>query len=311
MVLNLLSGIVLLLLMVLASGVVVDVIEKYAFRLPVRKQTLAAMLVGFALALPELFVGIASAMDGKPQIALGNIIGANMANLSLIIGGVAVATSVVPIVGEYLRRDLWITVGLALLPFLMLTDGMISTVEGGALVALYFVYAFFLSGGKGTYKQVKKKIEKHEKWSSVIILLLGSIILSTSAWLLVQIGVRVAESWQVSWFWVGLILFAFGTTLPELFLLITQKKHGATVVLPNLLGSVVMNSTLVIGIVALLQPIVLEESFQRGLSGMFLVVVMGLFWLFTKSKKKLERWEGVVLVGVYLMFIGLQMIFAS
>jgi cation:H+ antiporter len=311
MVLNLLSGIILLLLMVLASGVVVDVFEKFAFRLPVKKQTLAAMLVGFALALPELFVGIASAVDGKPQIALGNIVGANMANLSLIVGGVAIAASVVPIVGEYLQKDLWITIGLALLPFMMLMNGVISKFEGIILIGLYFVYAFFLFSGKGTYKQARKKIGKHESWASIIVLVLGLIILSASAWLLVQVGVKIAEIWQVSWYWVGLIIFGFGTTLPELFLLLTQKKHGATLILPKLLGSVVMNSTLVIGIVALIQPVILDESFQRGLSSIFLVAILGLFWLFTKSKKKLERWEGVVLVGVYLMFIGLQMIFAS
>jgi cation:H+ antiporter len=311
MVLNILSGVILLLLMVLASGVVVDIFEKFAFRLPVKKQTLKTMLVGFALALPELFVGIAAAVDGKSQIALGNVVGANMANLSLIVGGVAIAASVVPVVGVYLQRDLWITIGLALLPFLMLVNGEISRLEGVTLIGLYFVYAFFLSGNKGVYKQERKKIEKHEKWGSIVILFLGLIILSASAWLLVQVGVKIAGNWQVSWYWVGLILFAFGTTLPELFLLLTQKKHGATLVLPNLLGSVVMNSTIVIGVVALIQPVALPESFQRGLSGLFLVIILGLFWLFTKTKKKLERWEGVVLVGIYLMFIGLQMIFAG
>lgn len=308
---NILSGVILLLLMVLASGVVVDIFEKFAFRLPVKKQTLKTMLVGFALALPELFVGIAAAVDGKSQIALGNVVGANMANLSLIVGGVAIAASVVPVVGVYLQRDLWITIGLALLPFLMLVNGEISRLEGVTLIGLYFVYAFFLSGNKGVYKQERKKIEKHEKWGSIVILFLGLIILSASAWLLVQVGVKIAGNWQVSWYWVGLILFAFGTTLPELFLLLTQKKHGATLVLPNLLGSVVMNSTIVIGVVALIQPVALPESFQRGLSGLFLVIILGLFWLFTKTKKKLERWEGVVLVGIYLMFIGLQMIFAG
>jgi Ca2+/Na+ antiporter len=73
---------------------------------------------------------------------------------------------------------------------------------------------------------------------------------------------------------------------------------------------VVINSTVILGIVALITPIVMRESIQRGLSGMFLVMILGIFWLFTKSKRKLERWEGVVLVGVYLMFIGLQLMLA-
>jgi len=307
--LNLLSAVVMFLLMVLASGAVVDAVERYAFRLPVKKQRMAAMLIGFSLALPELFIGVASALEGKTQIALGNIAGANIANLSLVVGGLAVVSSVVPIVGEYLQKDLWITIGLAMLPFLMLTDGVLSGVEGAVLVAIYFVYAIFIPSKKSSYKEVRKKIEKHEKWALLIVAILGLIIMSASAWLLVQIVEKVASAWKTNLFWVGITLMAFGTTMPELLLLSAQKKRKAALMLPNLLNSVVINSTLVIGLVALMQPIVFGESLQRGLAGMFLIFILGLFWLFTKSKKKLERWEGLVLIGVYLMFVGLEMIF--
>ncbi|KKS64720.1 MAG: K+-dependent Na+/Ca+ exchanger related-protein, partial [Candidatus Collierbacteria bacterium GW2011_GWF2_42_51] len=63
----------------------VDILERYVFRLPIKKNKVTAILIGFSLALPELFVGIAAALDGKPQIALGTVVGANMANLSLVI----------------------------------------------------------------------------------------------------------------------------------------------------------------------------------------------------------------------------------
>lgn len=309
MVLNFVSGILLFLLMVLASGVVADAVERYALRLPVKKQTLMAMLIGFSLALPELFIGVAAALAGKPELALGNVVGANVANLSLVVGGLAVISSVVPIVGEYMKRDLWITVGIAMLPFLMLIDGKLTGIEGGVLVVTYFIYAMFLASGKGSYKREKKKVEKHEHWALIIVTLLGMVIMSASAWLLVDIASKVVVAWHTNWFWVGIVLMAFGTTMPELLLLPTQKKRKAALVLPNLLNSVVINSTLVTGLVALMQPIVFKESLQRGLAGLFLVFILGLFWLFTKTKKKLERWEGVVLLGVYLMFIGLEMIF--
>lgn len=302
---------VLLVLIVMASGVVVEVMERFVFRLPIKKKKVAAILVGFSLALPELFVGIAAALDGKSQMALGTVMGANMANVSLVIGGLAIITSVVPVVGEYLEKDLWVTIGLALLPFLMLFDGTISRFEGGILVALYFVYAFFLSNEKMSLKQQKHKISGHERWGLVVILILGLIIMAISSWQLVQIAINIAAFWGVSWFWMGLLLIAFGTTLPELLLLnFSRKKQKASVILPDLLSSVVMNSTVILGIVALITPVVLRESVQRGLSGIFLVFILGLFWLFTKSKKKLERWEGVVLIGIYLMFIGLQFLLA-
>lgn len=269
------------------------------------------ILIGFSLALPELFVGIAAALEGKPQMALGTVVGANMANLSLIIGGLAVIAAVIPVVGEYVEKDLWVTVGLALMPFLMLFDGTITKLEGGVLIVLYFVYALFLSNEKVIAKQSKIKITGFEKWGLPVVLILGVLIMAVCSWQLVQIAVRIAAVWGVSWFWMGLLLIAFGTTLPELLLIsFSRKKHKASLPLPDLLSSVVMNSTVILGIVALITPIIIKESIQRGLSGMFLVIILGLFWLFTKSKKKLERWEGVVLIGAYLMFIGLQFIFA-
>ena len=233
MVLNILSGIVLLFLMVFSSGIVVDIVEQYALRLQVKRQNLTAILMGFSLALPELFIGVAAAMVGKPEIALGNVVGANLANLSLIIGCAAVLAGTVSVVGEYLQRDLWVTLGLAMLPFLMLMDGRISGFEGFVLILLYLVYAIFISQGKGTVKFQKKKTEIYKSWSSIIILVLGLIILSTSSWLLVEVAMKIASAWEVSWYWVGLILIAFGTTLPELSLLSMGKKK-ASLVLPNL-----------------------------------------------------------------------------
>lgn len=304
-------GLGLLLLIVLSSGVVVDVFERFVMRLPIKRNRITMILIGFSLALPELFVGIAAALDGKPQMALGTVVGANMANLSLIIGGLAVIAAVIPVVGEYVEKDLWVTVGLALMPFLMLFDGTITKLEGGVLIGLYFVYALFLSNEKVIAKQSKIKITGFEKWGLPVVLILGVLIMAVCSWQLVQIAVRIAAVWGVSWFWMGLLLIAFGTTLPELLLIsFSRKKHKASLALPDLLSSVVMNSTVILGIVALITPIIIKESIQRGLSGMFLVIILGLFWLFTKSKKKLERWEGVVLIGAYLMFIGLQFIFA-
>ena len=311
MALNIVLGLVLLTLIVLSSGVVIDLLEKFVLRLPLGKSKVISILIGFSLALPELFVGIAAAMDGKPQLSFGNVIGANMANLSLIIGGLAVLTSVVPIVGEYKKKDFWLTIGLVMMPLLLLFDGVISKMEGLMLVVLYFVYAFCFAESRNMGKQSAKKIGLVEKIGMVVILALGLIILAVCSWQLVQVSVVVAASWGVSWFWMGLLLVSFGTTLPELLLLSTsRKKNKASLALNDLLGSVVMNSTLILGIVAVISPIVMRESLQRGVTGVFMIFTLGLFWLFTKSKRKLERWEGVVLIGIYLMFVGLQFILA-
>lgn len=311
MVLNVILSMVLLILIVLSSGVVVDVFEKVVLRLPLKRNRVIPILIGFSLALPELFVGIAAALDGKSQMAFGTVVGANMANLSLIIGGMAILVSAVPVVGEYLEKDLWMTIGLSLMPFLMLFDGVISKIEGWALIVFYLLYALFLSNEKVVVKQIRKKLTGFEKWGMPIVLFFGLVIMAVCSWQLVQIAIRISASWGVSWFWMGLLLIAVGTTLPELLLLtFSRKKKSVILTLPDLLSSLVMNSTLILGIVAIISPVKINQSVERGFSGLFFVVILGLFWLFTKSKRKLERWEGVVLIGVYLMFIGLELLFA-
>lgn len=307
MVWNILLGVFLILLIVLASGVIADVLERFVFSLPIKKNKVVPILISMSLALPELFVGIAAAIDGKAQLALGNSVGANLTNLSLIVGGLAVVSVSVPVVGAYFQKDLWVTMGLTMMPFFLLFDGVISSLEGGVLLGLYTIYAFFFSDEKVTVRPAPKKINMLEKWGLSVMLILALLILAMCSWQLVQVVGRVAAAWGVSWFWIGLVLMAFGTTLPELLLLVFSKgRRRVSLVLPDLLSSVVVNSTLVLGVVALISPIFLRESVQRGISGFFLVAILGLFWLFTKSKKKISRWEGVVLIGVYLMFLGLQ-----
>jgi len=117
MMVDILWGIFLILIILVSSGAVVDSFEKLAHEIKTNKLMLATILVGFSTSLPELFVGLAAAIRSEPQIALGNIIGANLANLSWIIGGAALVFGSIPIVGEYLKRELWMTVGMAMSPW--------------------------------------------------------------------------------------------------------------------------------------------------------------------------------------------------
>lgn len=163
-------------------------------------------------------------------------------------------------------------------------------------------------GRKKVVHRYKTKIERVVQ-SIKLVVSLG--VLGMSAWMLVNLAVKVSAGLGVSLFWIGLMIIAIGTTLPELILsFMASERREISLILGNILGSVVVNSTLILGLIALISPIAYKDTLQRGIAGMFLVIILGLFWLFTKSKHKLERWEGAVLVGVYAMFIGLQLMLA-
>jgi cation:H+ antiporter len=321
MLVDILFGIGLILIMVISSGAAVDIFDRLAHEVRTNKLMLATILVGFSTSLPEMFVGVAAAFRGQPQIALGDIIGANLANLSWIIGGAALVFGSVPVVGEYLRNELWITMGIALTPFLLMSDGRLTRLDGLVLIAFYLLYVnnmirrgslplkhLKLSGRLRVVHRYKTKLGW---WVQSIKLVAVLGVLGVSAWMLVNVAVKISGSLGVSVFWIGLMVIALGTTLPELILtIIASEKREVSLILGNILGTVVVNSTLILGVVVLISPIVYSDTLQRGISGMFLVVVLGLFWLFTKSKHKLERWEGAVLVGIYAMFFGLQLMLA-
>ena len=315
------AGVFLILVMVVSSGLAVDIFEKLAREIRVNRLMLATILVGFSTSLPELFVGFAAAFRNQPQIAMGDIMGANLANLSWIIGGAALMFGSVPVVGDYLRDELWITIGIAMAPFLLVSDGILTRLDGVILILMYFFYLnntvrkgntllkhLKLAGRKKTVHRLATKVER---WIQAVKLVLSLGVLGVSAWMLVNVAVKASDFLGVSAFWVGLMIVAVGTTLPELiFTILASEKREISLILGNILGSVVVNSTLILGIIAIISPIAYTDSLQRGISGIFLLVILGLFWLFTKSKHKLERWEGAVLVGAYGMFVGIQLMIA-
>lgn len=315
---ELILGLFLIFLLVLFSGIAVDVFEKISHEIKVNKLLLATFLVSLSTSLPEFSLGVASALRGQSQIALGNLTGANLANLSLIVGLAAVYSGVIPVVGEYLRKDLWMVMFMATLPFLLMTDGALSMIDGLVLIGSYVFYAKKMLMVSDHVKTMKSKRQTKTHWKikggmswlyHILLLIFSLIVMVIASNYLIDVALRISEGFKVDSYWVGLLILALGTTMPELVLtLMASYKKDNSLLLGSILGSVIVNSTFILGIVAVISPVVFDASVQKGLSGIFLITILGLFWLFTKSKRKLQRWEGMVLIGVYLMFVGLQMV---
>ena len=312
-------GLFLIVLLVFFSGVVVDIFEKVSRELRLNRLLLATFLISFSTSIPELTIGLVSSFKGEPQIALGNLIGASLANLSWIVGGVALFSGAISVVGDYLRKDLWMTLLLATLPFLLMVDGSLTRLDGIVLILFYLFYVknMLLPSEKLKHSKLNKRSRvakavggRFRPWMIHCFLLalsLGALFYISS--LLVGTVIKISSTLGVNSYWVGLMVLAFGTTVPELVLtLVAASRKDTSLVLGNILGSVVVNSTFILGLVSFVSPVVFESSVQKGVSGIFLVLVLGLFWLFTKTKRKLERWEGAVLIGFYLMFVGIQML---
>lgn len=276
-------------------------------------------LLALATSLPELFVGITSALEGSPSLALGNIIGSNIADLSLVIGGAALIGGTVGVHGIFLRRDVFYAFLAGAAPMVLLFDRNLSRVDGLILLALYGFYNFWVftehyreliatrGEQEGFIRRLIRRVNHRGTKTELAWLFLGIALLLFSADMLVRIASRMAISLNVPLLLIGLFLVAVGTSLPELaFELKAVREKQSEMVFGDLLGSIVANGTLIIGITSLISPIRIRAFDEYLLATMAFVVMFALFYLFIRTKRKLERWEGAVLLGVYLLFVLLE-----
>lgn len=277
-----------------------------------------SFLLALATSLPELFVGVAAALEGLPNLSLGNIIGSNIANLSLVIGGAALISGTVHVRGVFLQRDVFYAFLAGAAPMILLFDKSLSRVDGLILLSLYGFYQIMVFAERR--KMMVNEDEEDEEEGFVHRLLrklnhrgakrefgwifLGVALLLFSADMLVRVAKEIAIAFNIPILLIGLFLVAVGTSLPELaFSLKAIKKHQPSMVFGNLLGSIVANGTLIIGVTVLISPIKIMAFGEYLLATIAFVFMFAVFYIFVRTKRKLERWEGAFLLGFYLAFV--------
>jgi len=302
-------------LLMKATDLMVGALNRLAKTTRLEKFGLTAFLVALSTSLPELMVGVTAAMAGNSILSLGNVLGSNIANLSLVIGGAALIGGGVGVVGEFLKRDFFTAFLVGSLPLLLILDGELGRLDGWVLLVIYVVYNVTTLWNRRAYQprrslghRIFRRLSSWDTDKEILWLVGGTALLIFSADMLVRVAVRISTDLGAPVFLVGLFLVAVGTSLPELsFEIGAIRKKEVGMVYGNLLGSVVANATLVLGVTVLISPINIGKGLESYLlATIMFVVVFGLFWLFAYSKKKLERWEGAVLLLVYIGFIFLE-----
>lgn len=303
-----------------ATETVILSVKHLARSLGVSNFGITAFVLALATSLPELVVGVVASWEGEPSIVLGNVLGSNIADISLIIGGAAVAGGQIRVKGEIVRKDLILVFGAACLPVLLIEDLVISRSDG---LILLIVYAVFVAT---VLRKHTKEIGKHAFAKKPLQRLLISLtrkngrvdiarfvvgvgLLLASSHLIVQMGKAVAGGLGVPVLVIGLILIAVGTSLPELVFEMKAVLAGEVqMAIGDLLGSVVANATLILGLSALISPIRLHSGLSPYLSAITAFVIIYLmFYFFIRSKGKLSRWEGILLILTYFGFVVFEL----
>ena len=286
-----------------------------ANRMKVSPLLCGLLIVGFGTSAPELAVSIDAAINARPDIAVGNVVGSNIGNIMLILGLCAMVSplAVKPLA---LRRD-GVTVVAASVLFLVLVAGSALARADAAILLLalvaYLIWAYRTEQyGDAPSAELHKAeaqevtaLPKTTLWISAAIVL-GLVLLIIGSQVLLKGAVGIAESLGVSEAVIGLTLVAVGTSLPELSVSIIAafRKH-ADVAIGNILGSNIFNLLGILGISALLQPLPVHERILQFDQWVMLGVSLVLL-LFLYTGNRLSRLEGGLLLLGYIAYVGLS-----
>jgi len=307
------------LVLIKATDVIVVNLKGLSDKTKVGRFAITSFLMALATSLPELVVCLAAALDNQSNLALGNVIGSNIADLSLVIGGAALIGGAVAVRGLFLRRDVFYAFLAGSAPMVLLFDKSLTRMDGLILLLLYGFYINWvfkerqerLAGTRGEeeglVRRLLRQMSHRGTQKEVGWLFLGLAMLLFAAEMLVRLASKMAIAFNLPLLLIGLFLVAVGTSLPELaFSLKAIRKHESSMVFGDLLGSVVANGTLIIGLAALISPLRIQAFDEYLLATIAFVVIFGIFYLFIRTKHRLERWEGAALFGVYLIFVLLE-----
>ncbi len=296
------AGIVVL---TFAADAFVEGAAKLAVVFNVTPIVIGAVIVGFGTSAPEMLVSAVAARNGDGDLGIGNIIGSNTANLSLILGSAALLVPIA-VAKDVLRREA-IMATVAAVIFAMTLQGEGISVPEGVLLFVLLVVALgwvIRSGNAPPIDEIVEDGERVESRTEIVRTLIGLVGTVGGAWLLVTGATDLADEFGFSGGFVGVTLVAVGTSLPELVTTIAAARQGVTdLIVGNLLGSNLFNSLAVGGVVGVLGDGTIQDSSLATLDmGFMLVVCLGAFaamW----SRALFNRLEGAVLLAVFTLFL--------
>lgn len=309
------------------SGVyIVHSLVKIAHFLNVSEFTLSFILMAFATTLPEFAIGVVSALKGEQILSLGNILGANILTLGLTLGLVTIIAGKLTMDGHSVAHRSWFNFFLGVSPVIFLIDGRLSRLDGLILISLFFLNLARLFHLREIFHHRRSFwlsfINHFERrpdglnigyfLKNILIFVAASGFLLFSAYAIIGGAKALSVRAEIPELLVGIFIIAIGTTLPELSFGIRSalSRHG-DLSLGNLFGAATFNSTWILGIVALLNPIQISGNSVLWISAVTMVLILFLANLFLRSREYISRCEGLALVGIYVFFIVFQLIFKS
>jgi cation:H+ antiporter len=299
-------------LLIKGASLLVDGASSLAKRVGISTLVIGLTIVSFGTSAPELVVNIASSLGGNTDLAIGNIFGSNIVNILFILG---ISAAIYPLkVG---LGTVWKEIPFALLAVIIVgllvndiaidgaTSSVLSRIDGFILIGffvifLYYIYGISKSGGQTNEEEIPS-LTITRSTSMVIAGIAGLVI--GGKWI-VDGAVVFATTLGVSEALIGLTIVAIGTSLPELATsAVAAYKKNVDIAVGNVVGSNIFNIFWILGLSAVVSPLPFGNALNTDLVVMIVATLLLFGTLFVGQKHVIDRWQGVVFIGLYIAYI--------
>lgn len=309
MIFNLFILIVSLFLLIKGATMSTKFAVKVAESFKISKYVVGFIIVAVISILPETLISINSAIEGVPSIGLGTLFGSNVADLTLVFALIIFITKKnIKVESKILKNNI-IYPFVLLVPIILGMDGYYSRIEGFSLLIIGLIFYYFAFRNNDEPKV--ESVSKNDRRKYIFLLLLSMAILIIGSHFIVTSASSLAINIGVSPIIIGIFILGLGSVIPELlFSIKSVKRDDDSLAIGDLLGTVLADATIVVGILALISPFYFPIKIIY-VTGVFMVVASFLLFYFMKSGKTLTRKESFILFVFWILFILVELALAS
>lgn len=293
----------------LGAGLIVSSASKFSSKLRLSPFAFSFVFLGILTSTPELSVGLQAVASQHPEIFVGNLLGGIVVLFLIVIPILAVLNNGISLKNELDNKTLLAALGVILAPSLFILDKKISILEGALLVILYIVLLFLVERKNGIFDRNNKQLLDIRAYSykDILTMILGIGIVFISSSIIVDKTTYFANVFNVSAFYISLFVIALGTNLPELSLAVRSVISGKReIAMGDYMGSAAAN-TLLFGVFTLLNNGEVLTVSNFFITFLFIIMALGLFYLFFRTKNYISRTNGLVLLGIYVIFVIVEL----
>lgn len=292
-----------------SSQLVINASIKIAEHFKVAELAVGYLLIAISTSIPDFMVSVTAALTNRGAIALGDVFGSSIANISLVLGVAALLKGGIKIEKTQTLESSELLLLMSIIPLILLSKKTIEPLDGFVLLGLFVLYCFFVLRKRFSL-ELRATVTASEWKKSLATFFVGIALVIVSAHFVVESAASIARLFNLSEAFIGLSIVAFGTTLPELAIDFTAIRRGHTALaVGDVLGAAAVNLTLVLGTAAIFTPLYGGILlFTTAIS--YLVGMTVFLWYVLMKHDGISKRQGLILVIAYLLFMMVEANFA-